>query len=112
VKKGLRLASDRVTLRDLLERIVTRRIEVAHAEQIELLNVLYSMGGGFAGLGDGSRWARDKAEHSLTTAAAAFANGQYRVLLDGNAVTSLDEPLAVGENSELLLVRTVSMEGL
>ena len=105
---SLRLASEHVTLREVIARAVEIEVREAgrrsEAEIGELLLALL----GRAGI---AQWSPRGPDPAVETERAleGFRNGSYRVMLDGHPVTGLDDPLTLGLRSRVAFLRVVPL---
>jgi predicted RNA-binding Zn ribbon-like protein len=105
----LELASDHLTLREVITRAVEVEVRGKEAREAaalgEILVVLFGHGAGAI-----EEW-RSPSDLAGETEQAlqAFAEGRYRVFMDGRPVTDLDERLAVGLRSQVTFVRVVPL---
>ena len=105
----LKLASEHLTLRDVISRAV--EVEVGRAEaraEAAFGAVLVALLGG-GGARAAGRSPRFDLEAETERALEGFRDGSYRVLLDGRSVTGLDEPLSLGLRSRVTFVRVVPL---
>lgn len=107
----LKLASEHLTLRDIIARAVEVELQRAEARAEVALDALL-----VALLGDGAAhtvgWSpRHDLAAEIERALEGFRDGSYRVLFDGRPVTNLDEPLSLGLRSRLTFLRVVPLVG-
>jgi hypothetical protein len=104
----LKLASEHVTLRDVIARAV--EVEKARADaraeaEIGALLVILLGRLGLAALPS----PRSDPAVDLERAFEGFRSGSYRVLLDGRPVTGLEETLSLGLRSKVTFLRVVPL---
>lgn len=105
----LELASDHLTLRELITRTVEVEVRRKEARSANALGQLL-----VALLGDrgaaivGSPFPSDLVRET-ERALEGFQQGSYRVLVDGRPVSDLDERLSVGLRSRVTFVRVVPL---
>lgn len=103
----LKLASEHVTLREVIARAV--QVEMGRADsrvEAALAELLAVLGAGSAPIRLSQR--RDITAE-IGRALAAFQDGRYRVLLDGRPVRALDERLSLGLRSSVTFLRVVPL---
>ncbi len=102
---SLKLAAERVTLREVITRAV--EVELRRAESTRgalLVAVLGAQGAEILATGQ-----RHDQTAEVERALAAFRSGSYRVLLDGLPILALDETLSLGLRSRLLFLRVLPL---
>jgi len=105
----LTLASQHLTLREVITRAVEVEVRRAEARAEAAMGVLLvAMLGRGAAQGVAGSLRSDLAAET-ERALEGFRDGAYRVLLDGRPVTALDEPLSLGIRSRVTFLRVVPL---
>ncbi len=108
-----------VTLAGLIEAVVRAEVEAFHLRQVDnqLLRVLTpddiaaGVNAGRITSGGSELDQTVDTEQAIATAIQAFSDGLYFVFVDGAQVESLEDPVAVTDDSSMMFVRLVPLAG-
>jgi hypothetical protein len=110
---------DGFTLKDLLTQVVLAEVEAdaARQQQRQLLQVLspeqieLGLAHGKVDLGGADPMPSVDPQASLAVALQAFSDGLYYVFVDDEQIETLDTPVSLAPNSQLLFLRLVALVG-
>ena len=108
-----------VTLAGLIEAVVRAEVDAFHLRQVDnqLLRVLTpdeiaaGLTAGRISSGGSELDQTVDVEEAIATAIQAFSDGLYFVFVDGEQVESLEDPVAVTDDSSMMFVRLVPLAG-
>jgi len=110
VTRVLRLASERITLRELLKRRIDEEVAQINAGDDEVRPLVAPAAQETQLNGDRSR-RRIDAGKQLDAAITAFERTRFVVIVDGRQALDLDEQIAVTPQTEVRFVRLVPLVG-
>lgn len=109
----LRLVSERVTARELIERRVRHEVEAFNASNEEVYRGLVKPTEAEETL-NGFRFrvrAKVNLEQQIDTALSAFANNGFLLLIDDRQVSSLDEWITLQRASSVTFIKLIPLVG-
>ena len=109
----LRLASERITAREIISRRVREDVDAYNANRGEHFNGLVQPAGAEKLL-NGYRMRQPRlidADRQCENAIEAFGRNGFLLLVDNRQIESLDEPIVIGDRADVTFIKLVPLVG-
>ena len=111
---GYEIPNNPLTLADLIRHIVTQQVEEYNAKNENIITLLTqeNIDTETGKVGFNRRYGNDaNLDKSIDAALLAYSDGLYRVFIDENEITCLDEQLSIQEGSKIMFIRLTFLAG-